>query len=179
MRNRKTNKYKYKLTEEKLEWIEYITYWLNVVSHIGNGYDDPFWGSSYNYRKRIYYPVYNWNDRNGEETQESIIYENWLKSLSDEYLQYKTRFGEICKKTYQRRMNKILKEVFHDGKRFYDDEERITINYHREMYLNLKGCPWWDQVREITDEGWKKRKERKEKERELEEQEQLLESTEN
>jgi hypothetical protein len=70
-------------------------------------------------------------------------------------------------------MNKILKEVFHDEKRFYNDEERITINYHREMYLNLKGCPWWENVRKMTDDGWKKKKEKEQEERELEEQDYL------
>ena len=146
MNDKKTNKYNYSLTEKQYMGLELLKEWCNDVFY--TEWDRKF--GSKNYRKIPYCLMINIHS---SQTHKII---DWLDGLDEEY---HNLFGTYGKKIYfnedtrlpyeerrkiwngdgdgwedyKKKFNRICKEVFHQQKFWYSNEEKIVLNFFKGL----------------------------------------------
>ena len=168
MKQVKTSKYKYELTEELKELNIFLTDWLNQIWITE---DDRKWGTKDYYRRLPFIkPMIN------SCSEEEYIISDWVESLDDEYHQLYPELGDRLVITYNHRKgsytdggynsgykvwekyrrtyNRLLKEIIYDGKRYYNDEERVVMNLFRGFFLVYKDVKCFLYWRERIQGDW-------------------------
>jgi len=157
MNDKKTKKYNHHLTEENYVGLRYVKDWCNDV--FDTEYDREF--GHKDYRKVPYVLKI---DRDSSQTHKII---DWLDGLDEEYHnlfgtygkkigydidtrlpfdeQYKNRSLEGSKwLDYLKKFNRICKEVFHQQKYWYSDEERIVMSFFRGLFYLFINDEWFE-----------------------------------
>ena len=156
MNDKKTKKYNHTLTEKQKMGLELLKEWCNDVFY--TEWDRKF--GHENYRKLPYCLMIN---TDSSQTHKIL---DWLDGLDEEYHNLFGTYGEKIYfkedtripwkernenyngygkwEDYKKKFNRICKEVIHQQKYCYSDEERIVMNFFKGLCDLLIDDKWFE-----------------------------------